>query len=426
MSPLAVTPDRRLGVVLSDGGAKGAYEVGVMKAIVTGASPTTGFRPVEPGIFTGTSVGGYNAAVMASQPGVSSAETIAFLEAVWRQRIAGTPTRCGNGIFRLRGVPLQGFDPACLLHPAQAIFGTAADSVFLAGETLRASAEFALAGGSFVRRFASTLDFSAFFSAEPFVELLSQTISSAGIRDSGRYLAVAATNWSLGEVRVFESNELASSIGQLALLATASIPGIFPPVNIGSTQFVDGALLMNTPLRPAIVAGAQTLHVVYLDPLLVRSDLGSGNTLDVLARTYSIMTAARVRDDLEDAARINRGIELLRNLERGQAISDDPSVLRALGGIESVVRRRQTDRPRRLLTIHRYRPETDLGLGVDLLNFEIDHIQRLIEQGYQDAVDHNCQRSGCLVVSAADSALQNRDFGPGHIRTRRSRRARHA
>ena len=56
----------RQAVILSGGGANGAYEVGVLKALLTGQSPATDFQPLDPDIFTGTSVGAFNAALLVS------------------------------------------------------------------------------------------------------------------------------------------------------------------------------------------------------------------------------------------------------------------------------------------------------------------------------------------------------------------------
>ena len=416
-----MTPDRDVAIVLSDGGAKGAYEVGVIKALVQGAAPTTGYRPIEPGTYTGTSVGGYNACVMASQPDVPATATVDFLESAWRQRIANTATTCGNGVYRVRGLPLQGLDPGCLLHPFSTVAHTATDSIFLAAQALRSGVELVATPGSLVQRVAQTADVSLFFDTEPFSRLIHDTVSFDGLRRSGRSVAVAATDWDRGAVRVFEKDELASEIGHLAIQASAAIPGLFRPVTIGTTDFVDGALLMSTPLKPAIRAGAETLHVVFLDPLVRDSDLGSGSTVDALVRSYMIMTAARVRYDLEVARRVNRAIEILARLERGEAISDEPEVMRSLGNLESVVRRRRQGPRRRPLTLHVYRPESDLGVGSDLLNFEIRHVERLIEQGYRDAVSHDCERAGCSLPADAEPPRAT-----GHVRTARSRRGFHA
>jgi len=48
--------------ILSGGGATGAFEVGVLKALIKGMSPATGNQPLSFDIVTGTSVGAFNAA----------------------------------------------------------------------------------------------------------------------------------------------------------------------------------------------------------------------------------------------------------------------------------------------------------------------------------------------------------------------------
>jgi NTE family protein len=47
-----------------------------------------------------------------------------------------------------------------------------------------------------------------------------------------------------------------------ALLASAAIPGLFPPVQIGSLQLYDGGLVANVPLRQAVAMGARSLVVL--------------------------------------------------------------------------------------------------------------------------------------------------------------------
>ena len=51
-------------ITLSGGGAYGAYEVGVLKALMGGHASVTGGEPLDPRIFTGTSAGAYLAAVL--------------------------------------------------------------------------------------------------------------------------------------------------------------------------------------------------------------------------------------------------------------------------------------------------------------------------------------------------------------------------
>jgi len=47
-----------------------------------------------------------------------------------------------------------------------------------------------------------------------------------------------------------------------ALLASAAIPGIFPPVQLGSLRLYDGGLVANVPMRQALAMGARSLVVL--------------------------------------------------------------------------------------------------------------------------------------------------------------------
>src|SRR5258708_3894308 len=106
--PLPESRKPVVGVVLSGGGASGAYEVGVLKALLT-----RGERPLSPNVFTGTSIGSFNAAFMVSQWDTCGRAAIANLEQVWRERLANRSGGLGaNGLYRVRGSPLDLLDPA--------------------------------------------------------------------------------------------------------------------------------------------------------------------------------------------------------------------------------------------------------------------------------------------------------------------------
>jgi NTE family protein len=47
-----------------------------------------------------------------------------------------------------------------------------------------------------------------------------------------------------------------------ALMASAAIPGIFPPVELGSLRLYDGGLVANVPMRQAVDMGARSLVVL--------------------------------------------------------------------------------------------------------------------------------------------------------------------
>ncbi len=67
--------------------------------------------------------------------------------------------------------------------------------------------------------------------------MLQRTIMPARIRVSPKTLRVIATNWDTGDVKVFTNKDITDEDGRDAIMASASIPGIFPPVKIGETSY---------------------------------------------------------------------------------------------------------------------------------------------------------------------------------------------
>ena len=374
--------------MLSGGGAKGGYEVGVMKALFDGASPATGFAPLRVEVFTGTSVGAFNATFMASRWRASSADALRELEAVWRTRMANTREGCGNGVFRIRGLPLQGLDIGCLRHPFEDLAELARDGVFFVNFAVIRGMNLISSRAPVKNRIAETIDVSAMFSVTPFDNLVRDTVDVGALHDSPLKLTIAASNWRDGSLRLFTKADI-ERLGPGTILASAAIPGIFPPVVVDGTPYVDGGVLNNTPLRPAIRSGADVVHVVYLDPLVEDIPFPQlPNTLNTIYRMYAVLQSSNVTNDIMTAQSVNRALEIARGDGGGgaQAVQLAANVAR---------RRRRGGRPYRNLTIHRYRPLNDLGGGEGLLDFSSRNIEYLINLGYRDAVSHDCQAAGC-------------------------------
>ena len=102
---------RKQAVVLSGGGANGAYEVGVLKALLGGQSPATAHVPLEPDIFAGTSIGTFNATFLVSRWEKCGRAAVAELETVWRERLGRDSATGANGSYRFLANPLELFDP---------------------------------------------------------------------------------------------------------------------------------------------------------------------------------------------------------------------------------------------------------------------------------------------------------------------------
>jgi predicted acylesterase/phospholipase RssA len=385
-------------MIEAGGGAGAAYGVGVAKALIYGESPATNYVPIDPEIYTGTSGGAFNAAFMASQPSKPARETIRDLERAWVDGISDNPQRCGNGVYRVRGNILAYFNLRCYqMNPVQPLIDLAGDAVFLARDLFRRSLVFLLSSGSLERRIFEFADISQLIDDTPFRRGLPGLLDLAGIRQSEKILKVIATNWNSGDVAIFGNSDMTDEVGYELLSGSAAIPGIFQPHYAGGIPYIDGGLVMNVPLMPAIDAGADTLHIIYYDPEINMATLRQfANTVDIIDRARMVDWASRLNEDIATANWINQGLELLERLGRGGTLTprDEAIFIRVAAKIRERIRQ---GRPYRKLTIHRYHPHDDPMGFLGRLNFNRDFLISLIERGFTDAVAHDCVASECLL-----------------------------
>ena len=373
------------GIVLSGGGANGAYEIGVLKALFRGESPVNGQQPLEPGVIAATSIGAFNSAVLLSNHTDSWSRAIDALEKVWLEQVSLSGTASRNGVFRVRGNPLTWLDMGVLRNdPLKPARDLADDAVFLAKDWSARAREFTTSTGSLERRAAELFDISTFVTPAPSEALIRATVSLPRVRASSVALKVTATRWSKGTVRLFSNADFTDAIGAKVVLASAAIPGIFPPVVIDGEPYVDGGVVLNTPLKPAIDGGVNTIHVIYLDPDPAAIPLRRiGSTLDTAGRMFAISFGATIKRDLEIAARVNHGVHAEKAAARGESVRQEPL---------------HTGRKHRPLQIHLYNPQSDFGGALGMLDFQRDRLTALIERGYLDTVGHDCGKAGCIGV----------------------------
>src|SRR5881628_99980 len=107
-------------ITLSGGGAYGAFEVGVLKALMGGHAAVTGGAALDPKIFTGTSAGAYLSTVLLSADVGDPAARAGNLERVWLEQVIDSPRRDGNGVYYLRCDPRRYLDPERIMQRATA------------------------------------------------------------------------------------------------------------------------------------------------------------------------------------------------------------------------------------------------------------------------------------------------------------------
>ncbi len=281
----------RVALVLPGGGARSAYQVGVLRAI---ASWYPAASPLPFPILCGTSAGAINVVVLAAH--------------------AHDFRRAAAELGRVWG----GF------HIGQ---------VFRAGtfEMLRSGLHFVVAlltGGWLLPMPRALLDNS------PLRSLLARHIDFAGLRRSiasGQpdSVAITATSVTAGESVTFVETSrhflpwdrsarrgVATNIDVDHLMASAAIPLLFPPVAMDGAHFNDGAMRQSTPLAPAIHLGADRILIIGVRPH--GRSRGEGGPAPNMAEQFGFMLDSLFMEGMHaDLERLNRINELLAHLRRG-------------------------------------------------------------------------------------------------------------
>jgi NTE family protein len=285
-----------LALVLSGGGARGAYEAGVLHYVRT-ALPNPA-REAKFNIVCGTSVGALNAAFLAA-----TADDPALQGQLVHDLWAGIDE---DRIFKRDWMEVGKF----------IFFGVWR----LAGNFLWPNPG---------KHNSLKKPFASLFNTGPFPEYLRTLIpfdaiarnTAAGYLDA---LAIAATNLSENRTELFihKRHDLYYhgdyvwhdvEFNERHLLASAAIPFAFPPVRLLGGYYMDGGIHLNTPVSPAIQLGADRILVIGMH---ARTRSANSNHADeypgpgrIAAAIADALFQDRVTYDMEQLTRINRIID---------------------------------------------------------------------------------------------------------------------
>jgi NTE family protein len=286
----------RMGLVMSGGGARGAFQVGVWERLR--GDP----RFAGPLVLSGTSAGAINAAMIAA--GKSPDEMMAF----WEGLADSLPIAPAPGLFESVVAAMANVTIEQSLHWVQtaeswATFGRRLIERF---PPTPARVFGALLEVVLTERFDLVTDFIETIRTPSLVDtkqLRARLVGVLGERlQTGDHdLAISAVDAESGQIVRFVSRHTPSMVAHATeyiappeglgidmVLASASIPVLFPPAEIDGRKFWDGGLLVNTPLAPVVALGADCVTTVLVTelaahgPALDRLGIALERTVDTL------------------------------------------------------------------------------------------------------------------------------------------------
>lgn len=311
-------------LVLSGGGGRGAYHVGVIEALVERGWMQDG---VGPDIIAGTSIGAINAAALAS------GLTVAQLKARWLDMHTEDVHRL-SGDLPAVSRPLVRF----LMRSVLTSEAHGGASVVLPPEerTMNAQGLLDRIGQVFrTRPFRSLLD------TAPWHHTLSRWMDFDRINaPDSPALLLTATDLQTGDLRVFCNRPLrdhpADRITLDHLMASSSIPTVYPWTEIDGRKYWDGAVLANTPLGPVIdLAAGDDVEIVVVmmtpwdvAPEAMRQQLQSvpEDLVQALSLTLDWALLASYRAAIKMLRAYNRLAEAARKLERAAQQTGDQAL----------------------------------------------------------------------------------------------------
>ncbi len=283
--------------MLAGGGARGAYEMGVLSML----APVLEDQGERVEIIVGTSAGGINAAYLAANAHLPLGEAVAGGVEVWRGLSYRDAMRS-------------------LLSPAS---------------LSRLVRFFATCLGLPVRGVASLLD------TGPLRKTLNRLIEFERIADNVadqasplRSVSVVATSYETGRSIVFHHggdtppadeeraiDYVAAHLNDAHVRASAAIPVVFPAVEVTEPSswrgwYGDGGARLNAPLNPALALGAERVIVIGLNSSVALEDLSVTTRPDLFDGASSLLSV--LADQLTaDVARLTAINEVEHDDESG-------------------------------------------------------------------------------------------------------------
>lgn len=363
----------KIGLVLTGGGARAAYQVGVLRAL----SVITKYEKSPFAIISGFSAGAINGTWLASQCEDFDKAT----KSMWDTWASMTTDKVfTTDSISLLSIALRWLKDRSLGGLIQK----------------RSQINFLLDTAPLDKFIKTNINFDALNAHIEMNRLHGIVVTAANYR-TGHSTAFYNGNEQIQDWKKFNRVSIRTKIKPEYVMASAAIPIFFPPVLVGDSFYGDGMIRLNAPLSPSIHMGAEKLLIIG-----IRGPRPSFQSNTQLANTISVSEIAgtilnglffdSLDADLDRMQRVNRTLSVM-SVEELQQLPDQ---LRKI----PILNLNPTEEMANLPTNEMTRLPGTLnyflrGIGVtshkgrDLLSylsFDPDYLQSLLKLGYEDTI----------------------------------------
>lgn len=263
----------KIGLVLSGGGGKGAYELGVWKAL----KELKIDKYIE--VFSGTSIGAFNAILFAQ-------DSIEKAEALWEE------------VTMDKIIPISKFE------------------LFKKGIGLFIGAK----NMNFAKKYLNQKIYEGAVSKDGAKEIIDKYLDIEAVKENNKICYAACTQLPDFNVKYFKINDYDVNLGKEMIIASASLPLIYDATNIMGGKYIDGGIADNTPIQPVYGEGCDIIIVVLLskEARIDRSLYPNSYIIEICPRNLneSVINGTLNLNEEAKKNRIKEGYEdTMRNIE---------------------------------------------------------------------------------------------------------------
>jgi len=327
-------------LLLQGGGAMGAFQCGVVKAMEE--------RNIFPDVVAGISIGSFNAAIIAGNPGNASSKLTEF----WKEVSLDLPYIPDEESRRIMS------SMYCLLFGSPEFFRPRWTS-------------------SFKNLAEPPYKWTSFYDTTPVKELLNKYVNFEELKNSPVRLMVSAVDVETGELKTFDS--YIDDITPDHIIASGSLPPGLPSTEIKGRHYWDGGIVSNSPLNIYTEKFGLEGKKLYVVNLYQKENRLPSNMMEVMSRKDEIFYSEKIRNEIrtmqimEDYKRLVRELSELMDEEQLEKMKSRPLYIETMKRTGPV-------------SIIRFERKEDEGeMSSRDYDFSWNSVRKNMEKGYSEA-----------------------------------------